>query len=146
MDYSFVLAQTLDNGLTTPSSVGTFFDGVLMLVIFLFVVFLAYYSTKLISKAKGGMRKGSNLVSIEAIGVGMQATLQLVKVGEQVFLIGVTRDKISLISEIDPSSLNLPNAEARAITLHKLPKTFEQYLDKHFNKTKDEPEQKPETK
>lgn len=150
MSYFILLETTIDNGLTKPSSIGTFFDGILMLAIFLFVVFLAYYSTKLISRAKGGVRKGSNLTLIEAIGVGLQGTIQLVKAGEKVFLIGVTKDKISLIAEIDPAELIQKDSSAETLAFGNLPKTFEHYLNKHFRKNNDEleqdPEQKPEIK
>lgn len=140
MNYYVFLTTLTDNNLAGQSLGSSLFNAIFTLLMFVFVVFLAYYSTKLIAKAKNA-RKGGNLTVLEAASVGMQGTIQLVKVGKQVFLIGVTRDKISFISEIDPESLNQENT-AEIIPLRKIPLTFEHYLNKFSKKKEDDSEQK----
>ncbi|MBR1736712.1 MAG: flagellar biosynthetic protein FliO [Firmicutes bacterium] len=78
-----------------------------LIIVFIFILFLAYYSTKLIAKAKSGSIIGGNIKIIESFSLGINASLQIVKVGGKYFLISVTKDNINLISEIEEDKLEL---------------------------------------
>lgn len=68
---------------------------------------LAYFTTKLIGRGKIGS-SGRNLQVIETIGVGPQSFIQILRVGTQYVLVGVTRGQITKLSELDSSQLTLP--------------------------------------
>ncbi|MBR1443993.1 MAG: flagellar biosynthetic protein FliO [Firmicutes bacterium] len=78
-----------------------------LIVVFVFILFLAYYSTKLIARAKAGGITRGNIKIIETLSLGINASLQIIKVGEKFFLISVTKDNINLISEIDEDKLKI---------------------------------------
>ena len=117
---------------------GTTLGMVWQLIVFLaatvFVLFLAYYSLRLLGGAKG-IRKSGNISIIEAINVGFQNNVALIRAGEQYFLIGVSRGRVTLIGEID--STTVKEAEGFGYALHQnIP--FENHLKKFFKKGADE--------
>ena len=78
-----------------------------LIVVFIFILFLAYYSTKLIAKAKSGSITGGNIKIIESFSLGINASLQIIKIGGRYFLISVTKENIRLISEIREDELKI---------------------------------------
>ena len=48
---------------------------------------------------------------VEAISVGPQKTLQIVRVGETYMVVGVSRDQITYLREIDSTELELKQQE-----------------------------------
>jgi len=96
------------------------------------MVFLAYFSLRLLGRARGGgNRSDKNMRIVEAIAVGPQISVQLVQVGEKYFAVGVSRTGITLLGEIDAEGLSLEGK-----TANDLP--FEKYLSKFLPKKKDE--------
>lgn len=95
------------------------------------VLFLAYFSIRLMGRARGGMRGQRNVKLVEAVGVGPQTNVQLVQAGDKFFLIGVSRNGITLLGEVNGDSLvieekMLPNV------------SFENYLSRFMSRKKDQ--------
>ncbi|MDR2903570.1 MAG: flagellar biosynthetic protein FliO [Clostridiales bacterium] len=107
--------------------------GQLFFLIFVFagVIVLAYYSTKWIASAKHS-RRGGNLNLIESMSIGHQSAVALIRAGKKVLLIGVTKDNIGLLSEMEEDSISIPETKTQAI-----PISFEKYLKKYFSRTED---------
>ena len=95
-----------------PLDWAMFFKIALLVFLFIGIVLGAYYVTKWISMAQFQKNQGKNIKVIESIGIGPQKILQLVQVGTQVFLIGITKDHITFMTEIDPSTIATSNIEA----------------------------------
>lgn len=89
---------------------GQFFYFILIVA---FVGLLAYYSTKLLASSRTIRKRSSkrNLEVIENLTVGAQAMTQIVRVGEQYFFIGVTKENVTLLAELDKSQLNITDIE-----------------------------------
>jgi flagellar protein FliO/FliZ len=86
-------------------SAGQFFSIFLMVAI---VAVMAYLSFRLLSSSRGGRRGLSrNLQIIESIGVGIQTSLQIVRCGEKYLLIGVTKERVTMLAEIPKEQLTL---------------------------------------
>ena len=118
---------------TMPGFVVDFIDILVLLVSFAFVIFLAYFSIRLMGRARG-VRSAGNVKVIEATSVGFQNTVQLVRAGDKFFLIGVSRTGITLIGEV--------NADAVDIETKAMPDmSFDKYLSKFFNKDKKDNDQ-----
>jgi flagellar protein FliO/FliZ len=107
---------------------GQFF---LLIIVFIVILFLAYYFTKLVSSVKYKNSKNSNLKIIESIGVGYQSSIQLIKVGDKVILIGITKEKISFICEVNENSIN---TEINNNIKIEIPDTFQKYLQNFMDK------------
>lgn len=70
-----------------------------LILIFIGILFLAYFSTRLLMKSRMAGR-GKNIKIIEGLSLGMQGSLQLIKVADKYYLIGVTRDNINFLTQI----------------------------------------------
>jgi len=92
-----------------------------------FVLFLAYYSLRLLGGARN-LRKSGNLSIIEAANVGFQNNIALVRAGEQYFLVGVSRGRVTLIGEVDSASIKEPSG----LSPSGIP--FENHLKKIFKR------------
>jgi len=100
---------------------------VVLIVVFVAIVALAYYSIRLMGRAKHSRGFGGNIKVIEAAGLGFQNTVQLIKAGDKYFLIGVSRSGITLIGEVSEDSLNLAKPTPPQVP-------FENVLAKLFKK------------
>lgn len=78
-----------------------------------FVVFLAYYSIRLVLPRlqAGSASSRGTMCLIERIPVGMRGYICLVMVGRQYFLVGVSAAGIRLLAEIPPESLPAQEAQ-----------------------------------
>lgn len=101
-----------------------------LVIIFIIILFMAYYCTRWIAGSKLRFRKNSNFEIVESISVGYQSTIQIIKVGEKFLLIGVTKDNISFLSEIEKDSIKINSDK----TVEK--GYFDKYLEQYLNKRK----------
>lgn len=115
--------------LSVPRSDWSLFGQSFFLVIFCIVlIFLAFYATKWLSRAKIAGKLGGNIHVIEAASVGLNCVIQLVKVGNKYFLIGVSKEKVTFLAEIDEEELNFSDKTESP--------SFEKYIQKFMNKGK----------
>lgn len=90
------------------------------LVLFVGILYLAYISTKLIGKRYSlNGRKGRNLKLHETLPVGRDMNIAITQAGERFFLIGITEDRISLISELSRSDLDLSEEQSESSAVPK---------------------------
>jgi len=111
-----------------PSIFADALDIVILILTFGFVIFLAYFSLRLMGRARG-IKNSSNMKVVEAIGVGFQNSVQLLRAGDKYFIIGVSRTGITLIGEVDASAIT---EEMRAMP----EMSFDKYLSKFLKKDK----------
>ncbi|MDR2183939.1 MAG: flagellar biosynthetic protein FliO [Clostridiales bacterium] len=135
LNISTILAQNVTQPAAAPALLAQIWNFVVLIIAFIAVVALAYFSLRLMGRAKNTRGYGGNIKVIEAAGLGFQNTVQLVKAGDKCFLIGVSRTGITLIGEVDEASLNFSKPAAAQVP-------FENVLSKLFNKQKAEEEDK----
>lgn len=78
-----------------------------LILLFALILFAAYYVTKLIANVQYQKFQSSNIKIIETVGISPQKSLQLVKVGNKIYLLAITKDNIIFISEIDENQIIL---------------------------------------
>jgi len=101
---------------------GQFFYIIFMLAI---VILLFLFCAKWLSSLRI-MGRGKNIRVIESCGVAPQSSVQIVRAGERFFLIGVTKDHISFLTEITGEAINAPDKTNAGL--------FEQILKKYLPK------------
>ncbi len=74
-------------------------------IIFLIVILLAYYITKIVAKKRLQVLKSKNIKMLEMISVGVGVSLGIVKVGNKYMLISICKERVSLLSELDSEDL-----------------------------------------
>ena len=130
-----LMAQGVTLTTPAPNLFAQIWNLVILIIAFIAVVALAYFSLRLMGRARNTRGLGGNIKVIEAAGLGFQNTVQLVKAGDKYFLIGVSRTGITLIGEVDEASLNLNKQTATQVP-------FENVLSKFFNKDRADKEDK----
>jgi len=96
------------------------------------IIISAYYVTKWIGGVQFQKNQGKNIKIIESIGIGPQKVLQLIQVGTQIFLIGITKEHIIFITEIDSTNIICSNQEEGANV------SFQSYLKQWLDKREDQ--------
>ncbi len=133
-DYIIFLQSQIDisngnNWSSTFEMLGQFF---FLIVIFAAILFLAFFSTKKLASFKMNGRGGAGMKIIETMAVGSQNSVQLIKIGKKYFLIGVSKENISFLAEIN--ECDIPVREEKEKKTEKFP--FEKYLQDYFGKRK----------
>ncbi len=96
------------------SAAGRIFTVLFTLIIFVVILYLAYLTTKYIGKkysVNGGMN-GKNMRILDSMRISQDKLLMIVKAGDKTILIGVSKDHMEYICDIDESELQLPESGA----------------------------------
>lgn len=101
-------------------------------VLFFVVLWLAYFLSKHAGTIQMKKQSRGNMSVIEAISLGPGKTLQLVRVGDEYFIIGVSKDHIQLIHRLDDDQIRQPEASQKS-------EAFAVVLNKFVNKKSQEP-------
>lgn len=72
------------------------------------VAILAWFVVRKMASAGRLGKKTSNLYVVESVNIGGQAAVQLIKAGEKYLVIGVTRERITLLGEVDKDEITEP--------------------------------------
>jgi flagellar protein FliO/FliZ len=94
-----------------PASLGAIGQFLYVLLLVVVVSLLAYYSIRLLGMAKFARGAKRNLEIIESMNVGMQSFIHLVRAGEKFMVVGVSRGRVNLITEVDADQLVLPDGK-----------------------------------
>ena len=78
-----------------------------LLVIFVFIICITYFTVRWMSKIGQGQSKYSNIEIIETRRITNNKYLQIIKAGDKYLLISVGKDEIHLISELNEDSLTI---------------------------------------
>ncbi len=127
-------ADSLDlNGKrTVGSSSNSVFELIVLIVIFVLIIVACYYVTRFIGTKQLKQYKNSNFTVLDTYRVTTNKFLQLVKMGEKYVVIAVTKDHISVITELTKEEIQLPeNGEHKGIS-------FKNVLTEMMNKKKND--------
>ena len=112
------------------SMMGQFFSILFMLLI---VSVMAYLATKLLARS-GRIKSGKrNLEVMESAGVGVQAMVQIIRAGGCYYLVGVTKERVSILAELDKDQLNLIESDKFGAET-----PFDKLLQRFMNRDKPE--------
>ena len=88
------------------SIVGRIFTVIATLIIFVVILYLAYKTTKMLGKRYSlGNMGNKNLRIIDSMHVGQDKMLMIVKAGDKTVLVGVSKERIEYICDVDESNL-----------------------------------------
>ncbi|PKM54075.1 MAG: flagellar biosynthetic protein FliO [Firmicutes bacterium HGW-Firmicutes-5] len=76
-----------------------------VIILFFVILWAAYFATKFLGNLQMNKSNGSNLKIIEVIPVGPQKTLQLIRIGSEYMVIGVSKDHITFVQSVEESKL-----------------------------------------
>ena len=84
----------------STSSTFSFMDFIRMIAAFIFVLALLYFLLKFINKKTRAYQKGSYIKNLGGTNLGNNKSIQLVKIGNSVYIVGVG-DDVQLLGEIE---------------------------------------------
>ncbi len=118
---------------------GQFFSIFLLVGI---ILVMAYLSYRLLSSSRHAGKNGTerNLQIIESIGVGVQTTVQIIRSGEKYFLLGVAKEKVTLLAELDKETLKL-RTDKNILVNSPFDKVLKRILKKDIEKNEDKDEE-----
>ncbi len=89
------------------STIGNFVELFTLLLVFVLILVLAYYTSKWIGKTGLGMStKNHNITIIETLRLSQTKYLQIIKVANKYLVIAVSKDHVDYLTEIDGDQLN----------------------------------------
>lgn len=95
-------SEAVPERLSTTDNVLQLLGLCLLLII---ILIAAYYTSKFVGRYKLGQFKDSNIQVIEAYKVGTNKMLQIVKISNKYVVLGISKDQITYITELDESEV-----------------------------------------
>lgn len=91
--------------LTISSGIDSFVQFITVLILFLFVLVVTYFSTRYIAKIEKNKIGSGNIELVETSRISNSKYLQIVKVGSKYFCIAVCKDTVTMLGEVNGQEL-----------------------------------------
>lgn len=79
-----------------------------VLLVFIFVLGITYLTTRWIANYQKKQTKGKNIEVIESSRIGQNKFIQIVKTGDKYVVIGIGKNEITMLTELDSDMIKLP--------------------------------------
>lgn len=86
---------------------------IVVLIMFLFVLAMAYLTARFAGRFQSNIQSRSNIRIIETARIGNNKYVQIVKVGSRYIAVGIGKDTITLLTQLDEDELNLEALDER---------------------------------
>lgn len=113
--------------LLTSNRLDSIVQLITVILIFIFVLALTYFTTKLTAGLKKGQMLSPNMDIVETFKIAQNKYIQIVRVGEKYFSIVVCKDTVTLLGEISNDDITIPES-GLGTTM-----SFQEILDKAKN-------------
>ncbi len=114
------------------SLIGNIGTAFMVLLVFVLILYLAYFATKRLGKRLSFRGVGNkNIKIIESVSLGQNKAIMIIQSGGKTLLVGMTQNEISLISEIDGEKLDLNEDNTNGQTME-FSKAFKKVLEEKF--------------
>lgn len=102
-----------------------------LLIVFILILVVTYYTTRFVAGVKTGVTKNSNFKVLETYRLSQNKYLQLIQIGTKYFVIAVSKDNVNFLAELNENDIYLaekittPNGNFKDIILTALKKQKE---------------------
>ncbi len=100
-----------------------------VIVIFAFVLFITWFTTRWIGNYQKTRMKGVNIELFEAVRLSPGQYIQILRIGSRYMAVAVSKDNVTLLCELDESELAL-NDRDNAVFPADSGESFKRLLDK----------------
>ena len=109
-------------------------DVISLILIFVIVILLAYFATKLVAKYQSNMLNNKNNIRIiETFRIDGNKLISIVKIGESFYALAFSKDNVTLIDKLNPDEINNLKAENTSKSDNKF--DFKEILSQVKNKS-----------
>ncbi len=102
------------------NSVGSVAQFLTVLIIFIFVLVLTYWTTRLAGGYKKQQMTGKNIQIIETVSVSASKYIQIIKLGSKYVAIAVCKDTITFLCELNEEDIDISVNPGSAETFIKI--------------------------
>lgn len=92
---------------STLNTLNNFFQLVVLVIVFLVIMIVAYLVTRWIGNINNGQQNNKNIKIVEGCRVGQNKFVEIVKVGDRYFVLGIGKDEILCLGEVKEEELNI---------------------------------------
>ena len=110
--------------LTAPNNVDSYLQFMTVLIIFVFVLVVTYWTTKWIAGYQKGKLHNTNMELIEAIRLTNNKYIQIIRVGQKYLAVAICKDSVTMLTEIPEEQLMLSEG------VDDIQPSFKELLDK----------------
>ena len=90
------------------SGTNSFVQFITLIVVFVIVLFITYYTTKFIGNYQKVSNKNSNFKIIESYRLSNTKYLQIIQIGNKYLAISVCKDSITTLTELSEEEVKIP--------------------------------------
>ncbi len=80
---------------------------IVVLIMFLFVLALAYFTARLAGRFQSNIQSRSNMRIMETMRIGNNKYVQIIKIADRYIAIAVGKDTVTFLAELNEDELNL---------------------------------------
>lgn len=95
-----------------------------VLVIFVFVLFLTYWTTRFAGNYKKQQMAGKNIQVMETVSISNSKYIQILKIGKKYMVIGVCKDNITYLCELKEEDLDFSQNDGNGETFKSILEKF----------------------
>ncbi len=103
---------------TGVSRIESFINLFGVLIIFLFILAAAYYTSKWIGNAKFLQQNNKNIQVIETFRLNQSKYIQIVKIGSKYVALGISKEHIDVLTELTEDEINLSITEQNKMDIN----------------------------
>lgn len=100
---------------STMNTVDNFMHFIVVIFIFVAILVAAYFVTRWIGTVGMSQYRNRNIRVIEGCRVGQNKMVQIVKVGNKYFVLGIGKDEISCLGEVKEADLAIAEDEIKPL-------------------------------
>lgn len=123
------------------SSLDSFVQLITVLVIFVFVLIITYFTTRWMAGIQKGRSFNKNLRIIETISVGNNKMVSIVQVGEKYLVVSIGKDEVHYLTELKQEELrdlSFMNPDSQNDKQDPFAEIFGRLKEKYDNRSKHE--------
>lgn len=105
------------------------FDLIVLVIVFILILVAAYFVTKWVSSTGLNMQKNKNIKVLEVFRLNQSKYIYIMQMGDKVVSLGVSKDHIEFLTELDQDSLVFTKPESGHANFKTLLKLSKEKLD-----------------
>ena len=79
-----------------------------VLLLFLFIVVLAYFSARWMGKMQSGITSNKNIQVLDTMRLSNTKYIQIIRIGKRYIAIAVAKDTVTMLAELEEDDIDFP--------------------------------------
>lgn len=108
-------------------STNSFVQFITVFLIFLLVIVICAFTTKFVAGYQKNKMMSGNIQVLETFKIANNKFIQIIKIGDKIFAVGIGKDSVTMLTELNEESLNFDESSDNSNL------DFKNILDKSLN-------------